>query len=57
MPTWSSVKGSSHSGAANSRSAQSASITHYLEKYASSIIEKKKVAMAPACPLLPRTSA
>jgi predicted nucleotide-binding protein (sugar kinase/HSP70/actin superfamily) len=28
-------------------------ITHYLEKYAGSIIEKKKAAMPPGCPLLP----
>jgi predicted nucleotide-binding protein (sugar kinase/HSP70/actin superfamily) len=28
-------------------------ITHYLEKYASTIIEKKTAAMPPGCPLLP----
>ena len=28
-------------------------ITHYLEKYAGAIIEKKKAAMPPGCPLLP----
>jgi predicted nucleotide-binding protein (sugar kinase/HSP70/actin superfamily) len=28
-------------------------ITHYLEKYAATIIEKKKAAMPPGCPLLP----
>ena len=27
-------------------------ITHYLEKYAREIIERKKRAMAPGCPLL-----
>jgi len=27
-------------------------ITHYLEKYAGDIIEKKKAAMGPGCPLL-----
>jgi predicted nucleotide-binding protein (sugar kinase/HSP70/actin superfamily) len=31
-------------------------ITHYLEKYAGEIIEKKKAAMGPDCPLLPRPS-
>jgi predicted nucleotide-binding protein (sugar kinase/HSP70/actin superfamily) len=29
-------------------------ITHYLEKYASSIISRKKAAMPTGCPLLPR---
>jgi predicted nucleotide-binding protein (sugar kinase/HSP70/actin superfamily) len=29
-------------------------ITHYLERYAGDIIEKKKAAMGPGCPLLPR---
>jgi len=29
-------------------------ITHYLERYATGIIEKKKAAMGPGCPLLPR---
>ncbi|HEY7654470.1 MAG TPA: acyl-CoA dehydratase activase-related protein [Methylomirabilota bacterium] len=29
-------------------------ITHYLEKYAGEIIQKKKAAMGPDCPLLPR---
>jgi hypothetical protein len=28
-------------------------IAHYLEKYAGDIIEKKKAAMGPGCPLLP----
>ena len=28
-------------------------ITHYLEKYSGAIIEKKKAAMPPGCPLLP----
>jgi predicted nucleotide-binding protein (sugar kinase/HSP70/actin superfamily) len=28
-------------------------ITHYLERYAKDIIEKKKAAMGPGCPLLP----
>ena len=32
-------------------------ITHYLEKYAATIIEKKKAAMPPGCPLLPRVTA
>jgi hypothetical protein len=27
-------------------------ITHYLEKYAREIIQKKKAAMGPGCPLL-----
>ena len=29
-------------------------IAHYLERYATGIIEKKKAAMGPGCPLLPR---
>jgi hypothetical protein len=29
-------------------------ITHYLERYASDIIERKQVTMGPPCPLLPR---
>jgi predicted nucleotide-binding protein (sugar kinase/HSP70/actin superfamily) len=29
-------------------------IAHYLERYAGDIIEKKKAAMGPDCPLLPR---
>jgi len=29
-------------------------ITHYLEKYAGSIISRKKAAMPSGCPLLPR---
>lgn len=32
-------------------------IAHYLEKYAGDIIEKKKAAMGPGCPLLPRAAA
>ena len=28
-------------------------ITHYLEKYSGAIIEKKKAATPPGCPLLP----
>src|SRR6266851_2554056 len=31
-------------------------ITHYLEKYAGDIIEKKKAAMGPGCPLLRRAA-
>jgi len=31
-------------------------IAHYLEKYAGDIIEKKKAAMGPGCPLLPRAA-
>jgi hypothetical protein len=31
-------------------------ITHYLEKYAAGIIEKKKAAMPPGCPLPTATS-
>jgi hypothetical protein len=29
-------------------------ITHYLEKYAATILNRKKAAMPPGCPLLPR---
>jgi predicted nucleotide-binding protein (sugar kinase/HSP70/actin superfamily) len=28
-------------------------ITHYLEKYAATILNRKKAAMPPGCPLLP----
>ena len=31
-------------------------ITHYLEHYAGGIIEKKKAAMGPGCPLLPEAA-
>ncbi len=31
-------------------------ITHYLERYAGGIIEKKKAAMGPGCPLLPEAA-
>jgi predicted nucleotide-binding protein (sugar kinase/HSP70/actin superfamily) len=31
-------------------------IAHYLERYAGDIIEKKKAAMAPGCPLLPEVA-
>jgi len=29
-------------------------ITHYLEKYAATILNRKKAAMPPGCPLLPK---
>jgi predicted nucleotide-binding protein (sugar kinase/HSP70/actin superfamily) len=31
-------------------------IAHYLQKYAKEIIERKKAAAAPGCPLLSRTT-
>jgi hypothetical protein len=36
------------------KEAKAIGATHYLEKYAGDIIEKKKAAMGPGCPLLPR---
>jgi predicted nucleotide-binding protein (sugar kinase/HSP70/actin superfamily) len=32
-------------------------IAHYLDRYAGGIIEKKRTAMGPGCPLLPRAAA